>query len=136
MLPSKKVFHIIFYNNHSPIQHRLQRRAESFELKNIKPSNSNHNFSYIEHGCRSKDRPTMVFVHGFSAFKEGILDTCKFIPKHKYHIVAVDLPGHGMTTGDSPKDVGISYIVHELNKVGQDFLLQPQQISRVGEGCT
>ena len=100
--------------------HRLQRRAESFTLKNIKPKKSNHNFSYIEHGNRSKDHPTIVFVHGFSAFKEGILDTCKFMPKDKYHIVAVDLPGHGMTTGDSPKDVGIPYIVQELNKVCRD----------------
>lgn len=42
------------------------------------------------------------------------------MPKDKYHIVAVDLPGHGMTTGDSPKDVGIPYIVQELNKVCRD----------------
>ena len=42
------------------------------------------------------------------------------MPKDKYHIVAVDLPGHGMTTGDSPMDVGIPYIVQELNKVCRD----------------
>ena len=70
----------------------------------------------MERGHKSKDRHSIVFIHGFSATKESFTDVSKFLSM-RYHIVSVDLPGHGMTSGKTPNDVGISYFVEEVKKV-------------------
>lgn len=73
-------------------------------------------------------KSTILFVHGFSAAKEGFLDTINFLDSSKYHIVSVDLPGHGMTSGETPEDAGIQYFTQELHKVSlQNNSFSPTQ---------
>eukprot|EP00111_Clytia_hemisphaerica_P003752 TCONS_00010778-protein len=103
-----------------------------FESKTVKPSNSNQTFSYMERGHRSKDHNTVVFIHGFTATKESFADVSKYLST-KYHIVSLDLPGHGMTSGDTPDDVGIAYFVEEVKKFLDAIGLGDTKIHLIGE---
>ncbi|MFT6069723.1 MAG: pimeloyl-ACP methyl ester carboxylesterase [Bacteriovoracaceae bacterium] len=57
-------------------------------------SNQTLRTSYFEAGKKSS--PTMLFVHGNSSSKETFLRQIQSF-KSSYHVVAVDLPGHGET---------------------------------------
>ena len=72
-----------------------------------------HTFKYFERG--SPTAPTILCVHGFSSSKDSYLGIYKHMPK-KYHVVAVDLPGHGETPCVA-SDIGISNFVEALNEV-------------------
>ncbi|CAF0979486.1 unnamed protein product [Didymodactylos carnosus] len=58
----------------------------------------NAKFSYGEKGVKVLGQPTILFVHGLSSNKETFLPIIKDIPDI-YHVVTVDLPGHGSTVG-------------------------------------
>ncbi|XP_022104049.1 monoacylglycerol lipase ABHD6-like [Acanthaster planci] len=58
---------------------------------------SKYTFSFAERGQPDPSRPSMLFLHGFSAAQDMWWPFVKHLPK-EWHIVAVDMPGHGKTT--------------------------------------
>ncbi|XP_071784381.1 monoacylglycerol lipase ABHD6-like [Asterias amurensis] len=57
----------------------------------------NYTFSYAERGKQDPSKPTMLFLHGFSAAKDMWWPFVKNLPSD-WHIMVVDMPGHGHTT--------------------------------------
>lgn len=55
-----------------------------------------------------KGHPTVVMLHGFSASKENWLRFAKHLTD-QFHVVAIDLPGHG----ESVKDPALSYDIDD-----------------------
>ncbi|XP_013388668.1 monoacylglycerol lipase ABHD6 [Lingula anatina] len=64
-----------------------------------------HNFAYLEKGTPTTERPSLLFVHGFTGEKENWLFVLKRLPAER-HAIAVDLLGHGDST-DYPDDPSI-----------------------------
>lgn len=60
--------------------------------------------NYIEAG--SKDKPTVLLLHGFASTSNQYRDLIPMLSE-KYHILAPDLPGFGLT--DSPKDLSYTF---------------------------
>lgn len=51
---------------------------------------------YYEGGIKNKDRPSMLYLHGFSADKGYTLGLIRHFTPH-FHVIAPDLVGHGQT---------------------------------------
>ena len=51
---------------------------------------------YCDRPSSSPDQPTLVFVHGFTSSKLSWFPVIKSLPK-SWRIVALDLPGHGLS---------------------------------------
>jgi len=69
----------------------------------------------MERGTPSSEEPTLVVVHGFSSSKESFFGVFNHLPR-KYHVIALDLPGHGETPLKDGK-VGIKFFVEAVNEV-------------------
>lgn len=54
--------------------------------------------SYLENDQQGK-KPTLLLIHGFGAYKENWLMLAGLL-KNDFHIISVDLPGHGESTID------------------------------------
>jgi pimeloyl-ACP methyl ester carboxylesterase len=52
------------------------------------------NISYIERESTGDNQPTVVFVHGLTAFKYVWIPIIRMLP-YTWRIIAIDLPGHG-----------------------------------------
>lgn len=68
------------------------------------------NLHYFEAG--SKDLPTILLLHGFPSSSSQFRDLAPLL-SHKYHIIAPDFPGYGLTT--APAD--FQYTFDNLAKV-------------------
>ncbi len=71
------------------------------ELKTIEAGGKT--ISLLEND-RGDNKPTIVLVHGFAASKENWILFAAYLTD-TYHVVAMDLPGHG----DSVKDFNLQY---------------------------
>ncbi|CAF0981765.1 unnamed protein product [Adineta steineri] len=87
-------------------------------------------FCYCERGSKDSHKPTLVFIHGFSSDKHTWLTVIKNIP-HSFHCIAVDMPGHGETTGFSEEQVTADNLVDNL-KLFLDELNLNESICLVG----
>lgn len=56
-----------------------------------------YTYCYAERGVANPDKPTLLFLHGFSADRDLYWPISIRIPK-EWHMVSLDLPGHGNTT--------------------------------------
>ncbi|MFC3150251.1 alpha/beta fold hydrolase [Litoribrevibacter euphylliae] len=78
------------------------------------------NVSYLE-GEKPEGKPTMLLIHGFAANKENWLRFAGNLADD-YHLVAVDLLGHGKSTKDKSLrhdlDDQVAYLVNFLNAKG------------------
>ncbi|KAI8749313.1 monoacylglycerol lipase abhd6-B, partial [Biomphalaria glabrata] len=63
-------------------------------LKTKYVSDGQVTFCYGEKNKPRSDKPSLVFIHGFTANKESWSQSIKLLPKD-LHIIAVDLLGHG-----------------------------------------
>lgn len=73
------------------------RYKHGFKAKSAR-LNSSLTMTYMERGsAKCCPKGTIVFIHGFTGSKDGWVEVAKRIPK-EYHIVALDLPGHGDST--------------------------------------
>lgn len=87
---------------------------------------NNHNIFYLENGLKGS-KPTMLLVHGFGAFKENWIRLAIEL-KNDFHIIAIDLPGHGesdyfeKTNYDIDQQVAM---IHEFAKqtIGEPFYM-------------
>ena len=72
-----------------------------YRLKYLPRRNGHGVWSYIEknrpEGPQFIDSPTLVWLHGLGADKNGWFLMLRHIP-NKYHSVVLDMPGHGETT--------------------------------------
>lgn len=71
----------------------------------------------MERGNSGSSKKTILFIHGFSAMKEFVSLVASHLPKQEYHVIAIDLPGHGKSEIDDSADVGIPYYVNVVKKV-------------------
>ena len=90
------------------------RMKYGISKKKIK-SKQNNTFSYMERGTPSSKEPTLVIIHGFTSSKESFFGVFNNLPR-KYHVIALDLPGHGETPLKDG-NVGIKLFVDALNEV-------------------
>ena len=72
-------------------------------------------------GSGRGDRPTLVLVHGFGSCKEAWLRMARHL-KNDFHIIAIDLPGHGDSSKQMDKDYGLAdqaaYLRAIVNEMG------------------
>ncbi|KAL8566158.1 hypothetical protein ACOMHN_041313 [Nucella lapillus] len=57
----------------------------------------NYVFCYGERGQKSKERSSILLIHGFTSSKDQWNSAFKNLPK-EYHLISMDMPGHGSTT--------------------------------------
>ena len=65
---------------------------------------------------KTDQKPTLVLLHGFGANKENWLRFARHMTD-SYHVVAVDLPGHGESLKDFTLRYGIDDQVRYLNEI-------------------
>jgi abhydrolase domain-containing protein 6 len=97
----------IKYSLYEKAMNHEQTKA-GLELKTIEAGGKR--ISLLE-SDRGENKPTIVLVHGFAANKENWILFAAFL-SDAYHVVAMDLPGHG----DSVKDFNLQYSF--LDQVG------------------
>lgn len=51
------------------------------------------------------DRPTVVFIHGALGDHSVWILQSRYFANHGYNVLAIDLPGHGKSTGEAPETV-------------------------------
>ncbi|MBK8327448.1 MAG: alpha/beta hydrolase [Moraxellaceae bacterium] len=91
-----------------------ERQWAGLESKTIKVGETT--FAYSEGGV--KGAPTVLLVHGFSGSRDNWNRIAHKLTK-KYHVVAVDLPGHGDTI--APESFG--YQLADLSDAVRQFVL-------------
>lgn len=77
--------------------------------------------SYYDNG--QVDKPKVLLVHGFAAYKENWLRFARPF-KNQYHVVAVDLPGHGKSVSALELDYSLSNQVAWLHEFSQTIGFQ------------
>lgn len=97
----------------SHVIHRLTIFRGGFTLKYV--SVGDFTFSYVERGKSEKAENVILMVHGFTGDKGIWCLMGKAIPK-TFHLVAVDLPGHGYTTRKHHDDHSIPAQVAKLHQ--------------------
>lgn len=70
----------------------LARESVGFDVKTIQAEDVN--LTYMERIGSTKNAETILLLHGFSANKDNWIRFTKALDK-KYHVLAVDLAGHG-----------------------------------------
>ncbi|XP_060577092.1 monoacylglycerol lipase ABHD6-like [Ruditapes philippinarum] len=72
---------------------------------------------YGEKGKRRSDKPSMILIHGFTACKFMWAPLVKNL-SHDYHVIAVDLPGHGDSdTPSEDDDLSHTETVQKMRKL-------------------
>lgn len=71
------------------------------------------NFAYSEGG--PKTAPTVLLVHGFSGSRDNWNRIARKLTK-KWHVVAIDLPGHGDTKAPADYDYTVANLSDSLRK--------------------
>ena len=72
--------------------------------------------SYIERPGKSSSAPVVVFVHGFTSNKLSWFVFFKLLPK-TWRLIALDLPGHGLSEFNENVDYsapGMDKILHKV----------------------
>ena len=83
--------------------------------------------AYLE-GPRRTDQQSLLLIHGFAATKEGWLRFAAEL-SDRYHVVIIDLPGHGESTKDLSLDYSIETQVENVHKIVQVLKLEPFHIA-------
>jgi abhydrolase domain-containing protein 6 len=100
----------------------IRFEADISGLTTKKTSISIGEISYYENN-QALDKPSVLLVHGFGAYKENWLRFSRLF-KDDFHVVIIDLPGHG----DSVKGLDLSYTIENqvvwLNEFIQNIGLQ------------
>lgn len=69
------------------------------------------------HQWGSKDNPTIICLHGLGSTSLSFLEIAEIL-KNSFHIISIDLPGHGKTSSfTSDKDYGIPNLTKWLSGV-------------------
>lgn len=74
------------------------------------------------------ERPTLVLVHGFGASKEVWLRFSRQL-KDDFHIIAIDLPGHGDSSKHMNKDYDISSQILYLRAILSELAVEAPHLA-------
>ena len=90
--------------------------APGFDIKSLKIDDMN--VSYMDRPAKDDRQPTLVFVHGFTNQKIGLIPLLRQLPS-TWRIVAFDLPGHGESgfTEDFTYSAQMNRFVDIMHKV-------------------
>ena len=113
--------------SYSLLAHRLLRVFLGFKEKTIQLPGNRFPLCYMERGDPSSSsvgitKKTILFIHGFSCMKEFFSLVATHLPSREYHVLAIDLPGHGKSVIDEKADIGIPYYVNVVRKVSITIL--------------
>ena len=103
---------------------RLARAFLGFTEKTIILPGYPFPVCYMERGDSGSSKKTILFIHGFSAMKEFVSLIASYLPKQEYHVIAIDLPGHGKSGIDDNADIGVPYYVNLVKKVKFGMVLK------------
>lgn len=76
------------------------------------------NINYIE-----KEKDTLVLIHGLGADKDTWLKFAKYLTK-SYRIIALDLPGHGLSTQDFSINYSVEVQAQCINELLRNLKIQ------------
>lgn len=93
----------------------LQQKAAGLHQRQI--GTAGFDWAYLENDLKGQ-KPTLLQVHGFGASKENWLDLSRHL-QHDFHLVLVDLPGHGETSFDPAVRYDIDDQVQRLHAFTQ-----------------
>ena len=82
---------------------------------------SDYKFMYLEHGSASRERPTVLLLHGFTSGKEEWSEIMRLLGS-ACHVIAVDMPGHGETTRNPRGDHSIVGAVARVRQVSDFYI--------------
>lgn len=88
------------------------RAAAGLEVKQI--TAGEYEYTYADNG--KTDKPVLLMVHGFTADKDNWARMALFL-KNDYHLIALDLLGHGQ----SPRDINADYKISSQVQRVKDF---------------
>lgn len=89
----------------------LQMQAGQFTEKEV--TIDGIRYAYLENNLKDK-RPTLLMIHGFGAFKENWLRLAVELNDH-FHMVLLDLPGHGKSSSEMDADYAINHQVERVH---------------------
>ncbi|MCG8315556.1 MAG: alpha/beta hydrolase [Pseudomonadales bacterium] len=90
----------------------LGTKAAGLTAKQVKIND--HTIHYLENS--RYDKPTLVLIHGFGAFKENWIQFAIEL-KDQFHIIIPDLPGHGRSSFVPTTDYGIDYQAEQIHQL-------------------
>ena len=73
----------------------------------------------MERGVSGRGKNSLLLLHGFTSQKAMWCEMAKVLPR-SYHLIAVDLPGHGNSTRNLHDDYSISSQAEKLHQVLYD----------------
>lgn len=88
-----------------------ERKWAGLESKTLKVED--FSFSYSEGGA--KTAPTVLLVHGFSGSRDNWNRVARQLTK-QYHVIAVDLPGHGDTIAPATFEYTLANLAEAVRK--------------------
>ncbi len=102
------IFITVFLTGCTGIRHSLYEKAMHHERKKaglvLKTIETDGKIISLLESETRENKPTIVLIHGFAANKENWVRFAAYL-KDSFHVVAMDLPGHG----DSEKDFNLTY---------------------------
>ena len=98
-------------------QSAITLQADAAGLQHHQISAAGFDWSYLENGLRGQ-KPTLLLIHGFGASKENWLDLSRHL-KDDFHLVLVDMPGHGETSFDPAQEYDLDDQVQRLHAFTQ-----------------
>lgn len=97
-------------------------QADMAGLQKKQANAAGFEWTYLENTLKGQ-KPTLLQVHGFGASKENWLDLSRHL-KDDFHLVAVDLPGHGETTFNPALEYDLDDQVQRLHAFTQAIGIQ------------
>ena len=76
----------------------------------------NYQFEYIERGKKDDQKISLLLIHGYTSAKDNWVMMAKYLPK-RFHVIAMDLPGHGGTTRKEKDDLSVPGLVRKVQQV-------------------
>lgn len=73
------------------------------------------NISYYENAQSPDSKPSVLMVHGFGAYKENWLRFAREF-KEDFHVVVIDLPGHGKSVNEIELNYSLPNQVNWINE--------------------
>lgn len=130
MLKSKLLFTILFiavlcstlYGAGSYYKYDLYEAAMAFEREQAQLTSKriqvgDLDIAYLE-GPRRAGEQTLLLIHGFGAAKENWIRFAAQLTS-RFHVVIIDLPGHGDSTKDLSLNYGLEYQVEYVHQIAQ-----------------
>ncbi|XP_025107923.1 monoacylglycerol lipase ABHD6-like [Pomacea canaliculata] len=92
--------------------YKLYRSSCGMQVKFI--GNADTVFCYGEKGKESKDKSSILFIHGYTGSKDHWVQAFKMLGNN-HHLVAIDLPGHGASsTPPAEQELTIEYALESI----------------------